>query len=90
MSALDALVEEFDGRFRSGNHIPVDRIWLTRDMWERMRDIITASRVPDGWKITVDGEYVTAYAPDGYGYVWPSRPLTPINILYDLCKALHG
>jgi len=31
------LIEEFDGRFRSGNSVPIDRIWLTKEQWETIR-----------------------------------------------------
>jgi len=34
MSA-EKTIEEFDGRFRSGNDIPVERIWLSKELYEQ-------------------------------------------------------
>lgn len=33
-------IEEYNGRFRSGNSIPVDRIWMTKEMWLQLRDLL--------------------------------------------------
>lgn len=34
------LIEEFDGRFRSGNSIETDRIWLTKEQWQIIREAL--------------------------------------------------
>ena len=40
---LQKLIDEFDGRFRSSNSIQIDRIWFTKEMWDRVRAVLDST-----------------------------------------------
>lgn len=46
------------------------------------------ARVPDGWRIQVDGDRVHVTKPDGAVTEWHKRPATNGSGMYDLCRAL--
>lgn len=60
---LRELVEDIDGRFRSGNAIPVDRVWLTQEKWNELRDLLPAEPVaaqPVAWACIRNGQVAHA------------------------------
>lgn len=74
--SLRGLVEEYDGRFRSSNSIPVDRIWLTKGMWEQMRESLlnqapAVGQAAEGWVLVpraVSSAMEAVYANDSGAY----------------------
>lgn len=37
---IPKMIEDYTLRFRSGNDVPVERIWMTREMWDELRKVL--------------------------------------------------
>lgn len=40
MQEIPKMIEDYQLRFKSGNDVPVERVWMTRDMWWELRKVL--------------------------------------------------